>query len=91
MRKVIKGKLYDTERATLIHEYQKYANVNSPYGHTKTWVNAKLYKTQKGNWFEFVEGKNTSDVLNKLDEDNVKEILSNDPEKYEKFFELEDA
>ncbi|WP_173917706.1 hypothetical protein [Halobacillus sp. Marseille-Q1614] len=91
MRKVIEGKLYDTEKANLIHEFQKYANIVSTYGHTKTWVPAQLYQTNRGNWFELVEGQNTSDVLNKLNEDKVKEILANDPEKYQEFFELEDA
>ena len=91
MRKVIEGKSCDTEKANLIYEFQKYANIDSTYGHTKTWVTAQLYQTSKGNWFELVEGKNTSDVLNKLNEDKVKEILANDPEKYQEFFELEDA
>lgn len=91
MRKVIDGKLYDTEKADLVYEFQKYANVNSTYGQTKAWVKTQLFHTKKGNWFEFAEGKTSANELNKLDENAVKEILAHDPEKYQEFFELEEA
>ncbi|WP_173917710.1 hypothetical protein [Halobacillus sp. Marseille-Q1614] len=84
MRKVIDGKLYDSEKADLVYEFQKYANVNSTYGQTKAWGKTQLFKR---NWSYFAEDKTSANELNKLDENALKEILAHDPEKYQEFFD----
>ena len=50
MRKVIEGKIYDTDTAEQVG-YDSY----SKYGDFQYWCE-ELYRTQKGNWFLYGEG-----------------------------------
>ncbi|HBM6509205.1 TPA: hypothetical protein LY796_002232 [Enterococcus faecium] len=50
MKKIIEGKLYNTETATLIAEYQK-GNRSDFYG-----IEEKVYKTKKGQYFMYYWG-----------------------------------
>lgn len=51
MKKVIDGKLYDTEKATMIADY--WNGLDSSDVH---YVSEELYVTAKGNYFLFGEG-----------------------------------
>lgn len=46
MKKVIEGKLYDTETAKLVHSWD-----NGRYGNDFRYRSKELYLTKKGNWF----------------------------------------
>ena len=50
MKKVIKGKLYNTETATFVANYVYLNPTDFRY------TNEELYITIRGNWFLFVEG-----------------------------------
>lgn len=51
MRKVIDGKVYDTEKATMLAEYS-----NGRFRNDFSYVNEELYVTAKGNYFLYGEG-----------------------------------
>lgn len=51
MKKIINGKLYDTEKAERLHEWSNMANVTDFKHYTET-----LYKTAKGTYFLHGQG-----------------------------------
>lgn len=51
MKKVIESKLYNTDTATLVSEYD-----SGPNRSDFTWWQEKLFITNKNNWFIFGEG-----------------------------------
>jgi hypothetical protein len=51
MKKVIDGKLYNTDTATLVADYEPFSN-RSDFN----WWCEELYVTNKGNWFIFGTG-----------------------------------
>jgi len=51
MKAIIDKKMYDTEDAELIGEYQPYIDP-----HDFNWLLEQLYKTKKGNYFLYAEG-----------------------------------
>lgn len=57
MKKVIDGKLYDTETAELVHEWS-----NGRYGNDFRNRSKDLYRTKKGNWFLYHVGGPMTDM-----------------------------
>jgi len=51
MRKVIAGKIYDTDKATCVAEWD-----NGYYGNDFKRCEENLYRTEKGAWFTYGEG-----------------------------------
>lgn len=68
MKKVIDGKVYNTETAELIASWSNHRH-RSDYG----WAEADLYKTKKGAWFLHGEGGPSSDYCEKVGPDEYKE------------------
>ncbi len=62
MKKIIKGKLYDTEKAALLHEWSNTANVRD-FSH----FTENLYKTAKGSYFLHGQGGPASPYAVKVD------------------------
>lgn len=57
MKKVVDGKLYDTETAELVHEWD-----NGRYGNDFRYRSKDLYRTKKGNWFMYHVGGPMTDM-----------------------------
>lgn len=94
MKKIIDGKVYDTEKAEKITGFRRRRETSLLSGWYSR-VGAELYKTKKGNWFELV-GTDPADAkieLNALSENKAKEIISiADPDLYLTMFsDVEDA
>ena len=104
MRKVIEGKLYNTETAEMVAD-DSYSN----YGDLQYW-SEEIYRTQKGNWFLAGEGGAMSKYAQAIGQNEVGggsaiipltegealawlEDHACDPEAYEEYFTgiLEDA
>jgi len=51
MKKIINGKIYDTDKAVAIADYSNYLGSNDVYYESEV-----LYKTAKGNFFLYGEG-----------------------------------
>lgn len=66
MKKVINGKVYDTEKAKLVHEWN---NGNMP-GDFK-YREKKLYRTKKGNWFLHHVGGAMTDMAKPVGNNNT--------------------
>lgn len=97
MKFIIKGKVYDTEKAKCICEFKKPIDkVLKMFGMESTITNyqpAKLYKTKKGAWFSVVDLGDRSRLILE-DEKLAKSIISSkhDVELYDKYFDdLEEA
>jgi len=93
MKSIIKGKLYDTEKAELITKFTRKLEVTSLLGTYKKWCDCELYKTKKGAWFE-VEGLDLASTnLNVISEERAKDILSKaNPDMYmELYDDVEEA
>ena len=65
MKKIINGKRYDTETATMITS-DSYAN----HGDFDHWFEA-LYRTKKGNWFLYGEGNARSQYARRTGQNEV--------------------
>lgn len=57
MKKVVDGKVYNTETAELVHEWS-----NGRYGNDFRYRGKDLYRTKKGNWFLLHEGGPMTDM-----------------------------
>ncbi|PNX51332.1 MAG: hypothetical protein BV456_03530 [Thermoplasmata archaeon M8B2D] len=93
MKKIIEGKIYNTENAKIIFEFiRKY---NDPiscmpgYSHS-TWEDAKYLKTLKGTFLYYCEKRKDLEIIT---EDDIKKIIGRlNPDKYiELFGELEEG
>lgn len=86
MKKIINGKIYDTEKAEVIFSFRrKYQDpiVWKPGYVFNTWEDAQYLKTQKGIFLFYcarredlkvVEEKEVKDVIEKLDPDRFMEL-----------------
>lgn len=101
MEKIINGKKYDTETATLVTGWN--------YGNWSDfkYVRENLYLTKKGQWFVAGEGGSFSkygeqvgngafscgEQINLISEDEAKEFIEKygDSEIYEQYFEVEEG
>lgn len=97
MKKIIDGKLYNTETAELIHSWD-----NGIYGHDFRSRSKDLYLTKKGKWFIHHEGGAMTDMAvccgsnNTCGSENIEAISEKDAfaflsshngtEKAEKYF-----
>jgi DNA-directed RNA polymerase specialized sigma subunit len=94
MQFIIDEKIYDTDKSELICEYAKPCIVKNIFMEMKINRKAKLYRTQKGNWFSAIEGDSDKLFAEKETEDYVKNIFRHNGavELYNKYFtELEEA
>lgn len=57
MKKVIEGKVYNTETAELVHEWS-----NGHFGNDFRYRSKDLYRTKKGSWFLHHVGGPMSDM-----------------------------
>ncbi len=57
MKKVVDGKLYNTETAELVHEWS-----NGRFCSDFRYRSKDLYRTKKGNWFMYHEGGARTDM-----------------------------
>lgn len=86
MKKIIDGKIYDTEKAEVIFSFRrKYQDpiIWKPGYVRNVWENAQYLKTQKGAFLFYcerredlkvVEEKEVKDVIEKLDPDRFMEL-----------------
>lgn len=93
MKKIINGKLYDTEKADLILKFRKKVNIKSLFGDIYTWANSELYKTKNDAWFEVVGVNFENPEINSITTEQAKEIIITDPDKFCELYpnEVEDA
>ncbi len=54
MKKIIENKIYDTDKCDVILEYQQKIPVSTFFGIIDQYFNAKIYKTKKGTYLNFV-------------------------------------
>lgn len=62
MKRIVDGKLYDTEKAELVVSFSSKRKVSTIFGTLDRWVECGLYKTTKGNWFS-VTGLDVSGTM----------------------------
>jgi hypothetical protein len=89
MKAIIDNKLYDTEKATLIHQHVRKIQRKSILNTTiLVPVDYDLYKTAKGNWFEVAKERDSlkKPTIFSLTEERVKQIMLNFPDEYQKLF-----
>ncbi|HAT4309077.1 TPA: hypothetical protein I9080_002921 [Clostridium perfringens] len=82
MKFIIGDKLFDTQKAEIVCEFETKRSYS--------WVDATLYKTKKNNWFIVDEDLKCSSIT----ESKARELLRglNNVELYEKYFgKLEEA
>jgi hypothetical protein len=90
MKKIIDGKLYETDKAEMIFSYYT-AGSSVVYDPMRPPGKYEIFITQKGNYFVYVEKEQ---ILFKTDEIEVKKIIAKcDVEKYIELFgdSLEEA
>ncbi len=66
MKKVIGGKLYDTETAELVHKWD-----NGRYANDFRYRSKSLFRTKKGNWFLYHVGGPMTDMGQSCGSNNV--------------------
>lgn len=95
MRKIINGKLYDTENATKVLDYKTKIEHISLFGNTYPYHKATIFKTKKGTYLKYVGEPEQNNIhyndyqsLEIISEDDVKELLLeiNDVDTYIKEF-----
>lgn len=99
MRRIIDGKLYDTEKARLLFDYKTrvYHNSNSIMGSymTRPFHYASIYKTKKGTYLKYIGNACETAILYEnyeqlevISEEEVKQLLLriNDVDNYIKIF-----
>ncbi|MGJ9381516.1 hypothetical protein [Salipaludibacillus sp. CF4.18] len=87
VKKIIDGKLYDTESADFVLEYEKDVLGLSHYGFITRTYETTIYRTKKGNWFEVRD-----DNFYILTIENVKRIIRKyDTDLYLELYEVEEA
>lgn len=93
MKKIINGKIYDTEKAEVIFSFRrKYTDpiIWKPgYVHVE-WESAQYLKTQKGTFLFYCESR---EDLKVIDEKEVKDVIEKlDPDRFmELYGELEEG
>ncbi len=93
MKKIINGKIYDTDKAEKVLSFNRRVTATSFFGgEYETWVSSEIYKTKKGTWFEIVGVETQNPQWNPLTEERAKEVLAVCPDTYQEYFgELEEA
>lgn len=87
MKKIIDNKLYDTEKAELVFSFKRKVTKTSLIGKYTDWVDAELYKTKKGAWFEVIGEGRPECQLNSITDERAKEIIQIDPVKYQELYD----
>jgi hypothetical protein len=91
MKKIIDGKLYDTEKAELIVLFRRKVRVKNILGEFDSWASSELYKTKNGVWFEVIGTNMDTQKLSSISEDKAKEIIMLNPDKFVELYPNEVA
>jgi len=89
MKKVIGGKLYDTETAELVHKWD-----NGRYANDFRYRSKSLFRTKKGHWFLYHVGGPMTDMGQSCGSNNVcgsSDIEPISPEDALRFLESHDG
>lgn len=93
MKKIIRNKLYDTEKAEKIYSFRQRRKTGS-FGDLNIykWFDIDIYKTKKNNYF-FYGSKEDNQFIEEVSEKEVKSIIKElNADKYiELFGEVEEA
>ncbi len=92
MKKIIEGKLYDTEKAEKIVDFKTYRETETVLGVMQFGHESALYKTKKGAWFKVVGVGTKWAEMHVIVEEEAKEIIQLYPDVYtEMYDDVEEA